>query len=341
MCLASVALAGCRSSHDLVAPSIEFSRLPPAGEGNGEFLQTIAGRVAGAKPGDRIVLFAHSGMWWIQPVWERPFTAIQPDSTWTNSTHPGVGYAAVLVDGAYKPPTTLNALPPTGGLVRAVAVAEGAMLEHEASPKLWFSGYEWSVRNIPGDPSGLKNQYDASNAWVDEHGFLHLRIQKTSDGWTAAQVDLTRSLGYGLYRFLVRDVSQLDPQLALTISSWDGSAKDQEMDIEISRWGDPAGRNAQYVMQPFYLAPNVKRFVAPRGLLTYSFDWQPGRVDFRTVRGDGSGARTDVVAEHAFTSGVPPAGRETIRVNLYVFDNKLFRLEHGTEVIIEKFEYLP
>jgi hypothetical protein len=64
-------------------------------------------------------------------------------------------------------------------------------------------------------------------------------------------------------------------------------------------------------------------------------------VSFRTVRGSASGARPDVVAAHAFTSGVPSPGHETVRMNLYVFDNRRVRLQHGAEVIIEKFEYLP
>jgi hypothetical protein len=38
---------------------------------------------------------------------------------------------------------------------------------------------------------------------------------------------------------------------------------------------------------------------------------------------------------------VPAPGREIIRMNLYVFDNRRFRLDRGTEVIVEKFEYLP
>jgi hypothetical protein len=48
-----------------------------------------------------------------------------------------------------------------------------------------------------------------------------------------------------------------------------------------------------------------------------------------------------VVASHVFTSGVPTAGSETVHMNLYVFDNRPVRLQHGAEVIVEKFEYLP
>jgi hypothetical protein len=42
-----------------------------------------------------------------------------------------------------------------------------------------------------------------------------------------------------------------------------------------------------------------------------------------------------------FTSGIPSPGSESLRMNLYVFDNKRSPLHHEEEVIIDKFEYLP
>lgn len=343
LCLVALCLAagGCRRAEGRAQPSIEFTRLPPAGEGSPEITDSIEGRVAGARPGERIVLFARSGLWWVQPLGERPFTEIQADSRWKNSTHPGSAYAALLVDRGYSPPLTVTSLPQTGGAVRAVAVAEGPMLAQPPHNTLTFSGYEWQVRETPGTPGGSWNVYKSANAWVDAKGLLHLRIEKNATGWSSAEVDLSRSLGYGLYRFVVRDVSRLEPAVVLAISTWDDSGPYREMDIEIGRWGESAGKNAQYVVQPYYVPANVVRFMAPAGPLAYSFAWEPGRVSFRTVRGSEPGGKSDAVAAHIFTSGVPSPGSESVRLNLYVFDNKLNPLQHGVEVIVEKFEYLP
>jgi hypothetical protein len=96
-------LNGCKSVRGHDTPSIEFSRVPTAGEGDPEAVETIAGRVRGAGPDQRIVLFARSGVWWVQPLVTQPFTPIH-DSTWENSTHPGSAYAALLVDSGYRPP---------------------------------------------------------------------------------------------------------------------------------------------------------------------------------------------------------------------------------------------
>ncbi len=85
----------------------------------------IEGHVIGAQPGQRIVLFARSGDWYVQPFVDRQFTTIQPDSTWRNSTHLGTEYAALLVEPEYIPPSRTGSLPAPGGQVIAVAVAPG------------------------------------------------------------------------------------------------------------------------------------------------------------------------------------------------------------------------
>ena len=303
-------------------------------------LHSIEGRVHGASAGQKIVLFARSGVWWVQPLGDKPFTTIERDSTWKNSTHPGSDYAALLVDASYRPPLTANVLPGKGGAVHAVAASAGAASANPASAKLNFSGYDWVARSTPGTPAGTPNLYDPANAWVDREGYLHLRIAKTPQGWTSAELRLARSLGYGSYRFVVRDVSSLQPAAVLSISTWDASSAYREMDIEIGRWGEASGKNAQYVIQPYYVPANVMRFLAPPGRLTYSFDWEPGRVAFHTFQGAGSSG-SEIPGSHVFTSGVPIAGNEVVRLNLYVFEERRAPLQGPAEVIFEKFEYLP
>jgi hypothetical protein len=345
--VACVLLSNCRTAQQDNKPSIEFSRVPQAGEGSQEKLEAIEGHVTGARPGQRIVLFSRSGKWWVQPFASQPFTAIQPDSKWKSSTHPGSAYAALLVDSRYRPPPTVNALPDTGGPVLAAATVEG----RTPGPfkTLQFSGYQWESREAASDPGGSDNFYDPANAWTDQSGCLHLRIVKQADRWISSEIRLSRSLGYGRYRFVVRDVAHLEPAAVFAIFTWDDTGPPREMDIEISRWGEPADQNAQYVVQPYVVPANTVRFTAPQGTLTYWIDWQPGRVEFKTVRGStphstpgfSSKPGSDVVAKHIFTSGVPSPGNERIHMNLYVYNNQSNPLRHGSEVIVDKFEFLP
>ena len=251
--IACAMAAGCRGSQPDAALAIQFTKVPRAAEGGPARLEPIEGRVTGARPGQRIVLYARSGGWWVQPLANEPFTTIAADATWRNSTHLGTEYAALLVDADYRPPARADVLPAQGGSVVLVATTKGEGGVSRDVRKLTFSGYEWQVRQLPSDRGGA-NDYDPANAWTDDAGALHLRIAGSPGAWTSAEVILTRSLGYGTYSFVVRDVSQLEHAAAFGMFTWDDLGVEQnhrEIAVEISRWGDPANKNAQYVIQPY------------------------------------------------------------------------------------------
>jgi hypothetical protein len=341
--LACAALIGCPSRQTRQAVSIEFTKVPPADRGGPDTRDEVAGQVVGARPGQRIVLFAKSGGWWVQPELRDPYTAVEADSSFRNFTHLGTEYAAALVEPGYSPPPRADSLPVAGGPVVAVAVVAGRTPTGPVHKTLSFGGYDWIVRNAPSDRGG-RNEYDPANAWTDDEGALHLRIARAASDWTCAEVSLARRLGYGTYAFVVRDVSRLEPAAVFSIFTWDGPAAEQnhrEVDLEFSRWGDPAAKNAQYAVQPYYEAGNVARFAAPAGLLTHSLRWEPGRAAFRTVHGASAAAGAPAVFAHAFTSGVPSSGDERVRLNLYVFRRSAQALERGAEIVVQKFEYVP
>ena len=338
-----VLLNGCATRQASTTSSIQFSVIPPAAEGGPDKRAPIAGRVVDARPGQRIVLFAKAGIWWVQPTIDEPFTSIQSDSTWTNSIHLGTEYAALLVEPGYRPPPTMEVLPPEGGDVVAVKTVQGEKSDHAGPRTLQFSGYEWLVRSVRSPRGGRNNNYDTANAWTDENGFLHLRIAQNAGEWSCAEVKLSRSLGYGTYRFVVRDVSQLEPAAVLSLFTWDEAEAGQshrEMNIELARWGDAASKNAQYVVQPYYVPANVVRFYVPAGVLTHSFRWEPGRAAFKTFRGSVADG-PNPISQHIFTSGVPSPGGESVHLDLYIFGNAKDPLQKDVEVVIEKFEYLP
>src|ERR1700752_2223376 len=85
--LSACGLAACGAEQGGRPPSIEFVTVPEAGGGGPLRLEKIEGRVTGARPGQKIVLYARSGGWWVQPLANEPFTAIEGDATWHNSTH--------------------------------------------------------------------------------------------------------------------------------------------------------------------------------------------------------------------------------------------------------------
>ena len=341
--MASVALAGCHA-RQARAPTVQITRVPVADAGGPAKLDYIQGRVTNAAPGEQIVLYARSVVWWIQPFGDHPFTQVQPDSTWKNATHLGTEYAALLVEAGYRPPAKVAALPRVGNGVVAEAVMNGTPSAPVVAKTVHFSGYDWVARIAGSDRGGQANAYSADNVWTDEKGSLHLRMQERNGQWTCAEAMLTRSLGYGTYRFVVEDSAHLAPSAVLGMFTFDDLSANpvrNELDIEMSRWGNAAGHNGQYVVQPYYVPENVARFEAPAGVLTHTFRWEPGMVTFRTVRGPSASAEARAVSEHEFTSGIPTPASETVHIDLYDYHHAMNSAQQPSEVVIEKFEYLP
>lgn len=61
-----ISLNSCQSHKSNSGPSIEFTPIPPAAQGR-ERVDTISGWVRNARPKQQIVIYAHSGPWWVQP----------------------------------------------------------------------------------------------------------------------------------------------------------------------------------------------------------------------------------------------------------------------------------
>ncbi len=329
--LACLLSAGCGPA-PAVTPLIDFRVVPEASPGGPDRMATIAGTVRGARAGQRIVLFAKSGQWWVQPFSQSPFTPILAGGEFESGTHLGTEYAALLVEASYVPPKVVDQLP--GGAAGIVAVASVPGKPGAPAPPsyLQFSGYDWEVvEPKAGRPPTV---------WTDVEGRLHLRVTKEGKEWTRAEVAARRRLGYGTYSFTIGNMPALEPATALRMFTWDQDEAGQnhrEIDIELSRWGDPAIKNAQFVVQPYYVAANSFRFEAPGGAMEHSFRWEAGRVRFRTAQL--RPPRT--VAEHLFTSGVPAPGPETVHLSLQVYARSRVPQQKAVEVVIEKFEFLP
>jgi hypothetical protein len=302
-------------------------------------MEAIRGSIQHGNATDRLVLYSYSeGFWWVQPFASRPFTQPAKDLTWQSSIHLGQQYAALLVDGSYQPQVKIEKLPAKGARIHAVVITPGR------APKpvsIRFSGYDWEVRQISSNWGGKLNPYDPRNAWVDEFGFLHLKIKHQDDQWFCADVLLKESLGQGSYSFTIRDVSGLDPAAILRLYTWDHfKLFNGELSVDISRWGDSQSQNGQFVVHPSYEPHNIHRFEAPGGVVTFGFDWLPGRVSFQASRGR-TQDDSNVLSKQTFTSGIPQPGGGNIHISFYPYGNSKIPMKVPGEVIVEAFRYIP
>jgi hypothetical protein len=248
-----------------------------------------------------------------------------------------------LVRKTFVPPPVTDSLPEVGGDVLASAIGD-------PTRHLSFSGLDWSVKTSESPVGPGPNRFSDSkrNVSVDHLGRLHLAIVPQGNAWTCAEVVSAQSFGYGTYRFyLDSPTATLDPQVALGLFTWadDPAENHREIDVELTRGPQPDGFNAQFVVQPFFVEGNLQRFSVPSGAtrVAHQFDWEPGAVSFRSVKGDDPNSQNpaDLIRAWDFQGAVPSPGGENVRLNLWLWNGVAPMNHRPVEVVIRGFEFLP
>jgi hypothetical protein len=226
-----------------------------------------------------------------------------------------------------------------------IAVAAGTA---NAGPRIVdFSGFKWTVKNSADKVGPGPNYFSAGldNVWVDDAGRLHLKITHVGDNWFCAELGTNDSLGFGTYRFyLDSEADALDPNAVLGLFTWSDKRAfhHREIDIELSRWGYPDNRhNAQFVVQPFRPAGHIHRFLLPPGYpqTLQSFNWSAGAVAFRSLIGHDPTPPDPsyFIQRWTATDGIPPAGDEHLRMNLWLYQGHAPAAP--VEVIVKRFAF--
>ena len=204
-----------------------------------------------------------------------------------------------------------------------------------------FSGYEWRVKASNGPVGPGPNYFSDSSesVWVDQNGWLHLKVREKAGRWFVAEVVSVRSFGYGEYAFEVDGAaSDIDRNVVLGLFTWsdDIAFAHREIDIEISRWMEPAGLNGQCVVQPYHMPGAVVRFDLPtaEAMLDLRFAWSRD-----SVRCTAATPGHPKLFEHRFTSGIPQAGGENARINLWLLAGRPPANGAPVEVIVKRFDF--
>ena len=111
----------------------------------------------------------------------------------------------------------------------------------------------------------------------------------------------------------------------------------REIDVEFARWGNAADpTNGQYVAQPYDGAGNLLWIVQPAGAVpsTHGFTWGGSSVVFSSSSASpGSWTYSG--------PGVPAAGGENARMNLWLFRGAAPLNGQTVEVIVKSFNFAP
>jgi hypothetical protein len=352
----AITLAVLTAQCDATSPSILITNLPAYGVAS-----HLAGVVLNANPAtNAVAVFIYvSGYGWVtKPTCAQPLTTIQADGSWSADVNTGgasdltaTRFAALLVSTNFSQTCVLG-LPNLPANAYAQAVAKAVVTRPSPGVRfLNFSGYDWWVKNSTGTIGPGPNYFSdaTNNVWTDTNGWLHLRITHRTNAWECAEILSARTFGPGSYRFELNSVvDNLNPNVTLGLFTYsdDPAFTDREIDVEGGRWNVPSDtNNAQFVVQPYYLANQLVRYCVPPGLVdsTHLFVWETNRISWQSQTGAYSGAATNLIASYIFTNAanVPQSGDEAVHLNLWLINGNPPTDNNEVEVIIQSFNFVP
>lgn len=292
----------------------------------------------------KVVIYALTNEWYVQPVVDAPFTNISFDGSWTSSTNPWSGLVVLLVNPAnYMPAATEITNPALDPGVLAYTI-------YPAGPaSLNFSGYTWGIK-VTG--TSLGDQFDPGpNFWSNNSSVvsvqadgLHLNISNIGGIWQCGEVYLTQSLGYGTYTVQVS--SHLDQLGQNTVAAplFIYAAPGQELDNEYSGIGGliPGPYNAQFVVQPYTVPGNIVYYMQPStAQFTTQMEWSATQVTFSAWNGWSSApTAATLIYQWTYTgSYIPPSGQERVHINLWLLNGSAPVSGVGDEMVINSFAF--
>jgi hypothetical protein len=215
-----------------------------------------------------------------------------------------------------------------------------------------FSGYTWQVRESGDNKLGPgPNLWKGGNVFVDAKGYLHLKLTKVGNNWYSAEVTSDKSFGYGTYQWQVEGrIDTLDKNVVLGLFNYSGVDGNDEMDIEISRWGKATTNNTSYTMYPAQPLPPKAEW--NRTFNTVLTDGENTTQRF-TRNGDKSVFFQELSGFHNDNTGLidsvtctsPPnsisALAMPVHMNLWLFDAPSPSNNAEVEIIIHSFKFTP
>lgn len=238
-----------------------------------------------------------------------------------------------------------------------------------------FAGKVWDVKHSTAQQGPGPNFFsDApSDVFVDQNGWLHLKIANRDNRWYATEVVGQENIGYGTYTWTVgSDVHNIPENLVVGLFTWDNNSfqrqANSEIDVEFSYWGDTTlSSTLSYSAQPVnfgtffperhHTSPSAGELL--EGVTTHTFTWTDTLVTWASYEGESASGTP--FAEWSFDLNNParskqeggnfsdfiviPAPGETTnaRINFWILPHinaaPTDGLEH--ELVIRNFTYLP
>ncbi|MBL7086305.1 MAG: T9SS type A sorting domain-containing protein [Candidatus Cloacimonetes bacterium] len=204
-----------------------------------------------------------------------------------------------------------------------------------------FAGREWIVKSGYGGPGPNYWSDSEENVWIDDNGWLHLKIRNEYGTWYCSEVYTNGFTQYGMHRFyIISRLDSLDKNVVFAPFLYKDDTT--EVDIEFAKWGlDNPSFNAQYVVQPWYHPGNLERFLIQLNgtYTTHYMDWYSSLIEFKSIHGHYEQPPNPdyLIHEWLYTGNDIPQKEESLRVhiNLWLYQGNPPSNSEEVEVIIK------
>ncbi len=206
-----------------------------------------------------------------------------------------------------------------------------------------FSGHEWIVRN-DGQGAPARNFWRQDNVWLDENGFLHLKIRKVGDAWTCAELQTAEKFLYGKFEFeILGRIDELDKNIVLGLFKYpqeNGRDGLDEIDIEFSRWGKDDNFNGLFtVYSDQQNRPEKSQnftFTLKGNRTTHSFTRTPESIYFQSFHGNQNGNK---FADWKFESDNISKTPMPVYLNFWLFKGQPPSDLQESEIIVKSVKF--
>ena len=192
--------------------------------------------------------------------------------------------------------------------------------------EVYFSDMVWDVKVYENQTHGPGPNYFSpyeDDIFVDEDGYLHMRIANHDDKWFSSEIVSRKITGYGKYKWVIEgDFVNVPSNTVVGLFTWDNttffSDGNSEIDIELSKWGNASDPNTlQYAVQPVffgdYYAERVRQQITEPadliGVSTHVFNWTDTLVTWYSYKGD-TEDESALIGSWSFDLDNPPRVKE-------------------------------
>lgn len=206
-----------------------------------------------------------------------------------------------------------------------------------------FSGYRWQWHHSPFKKKAPGPNYWHKNAlWVDEKGYLHLKIVRDpkTKHWYCAALQSIDKMGLGRYEFELERLPPMDKNVVFGLFSYSGIDFFDEVDIEFSQWGKAGTPNLHYTVYPAenssaQILQDSLHFMSSEKPVIFSIIREKDRIIFEQKTTE------ETIDRRIFRSDAFSQKSMPVFINLWLFQHQAPSDGQAVEMVIRKFQFSP